>query len=61
MRCECLACGSKFKTPLAFSDHQCEKAGPKPLRRRTASLTRMSFSTLLQKSNTPVEQDNILA
>ena len=53
MRCECLACSTKFKTPLAFADHVCSAAAPQPLVRRSAKtrVTRMSFATLLQKDN----------
>jgi hypothetical protein len=54
MRCECLACGTRFKNSLSFADHVCEHATPQPLVRKTVKtrLTRMSFDRLLQKDNT---------
>jgi hypothetical protein len=49
MRCECLACGGKFKNSLAFADHECETV---PVAETKKSVLRKSFTDLLQKNNT---------
>jgi hypothetical protein len=62
MRCECLACGTKFKNSLAFSDHECERVSPDlPVRSRIdVNLTRRSLEALLRKSNSETKE-SILA
>jgi hypothetical protein len=49
MRCECLACGGKFKNSLAFADHECTTV---PVVETKNSVLRKSFAELLQKDNT---------
>ena len=49
MRCECLACGGKFKNSLAFSEHECATV---PVVETKKSVLRKSFTELLQKNNT---------
>jgi hypothetical protein len=49
MRCECLACGTKFKNSLAFADHECVTV---PVVETKKSVLGKTFTELLQKNNT---------